>query len=492
MDKSRGHLSSGRPADQPSIFSMFAAQRRRQGSQKESESKKDVFPSEPKKDASGPSAHSNSIKALVNVPQTHSVDDWMLSDDEDDERKAKPAAFEEMMASDEEAHSSPIDSKKRRRVIVEDSSGEEFSSEAEEDEEESDDFENASNFSNFPPPLASTRSTLVSNPSKESFIPGFVRASTSVGSSAVKKQKLGEIPSAALHELDASDSDQGDGLEAFFEYLATQKAKNAIQKDRGKSESRLIRRVSYRYSTGLWKVESLDPSEEATRWASGESNLKNSDELLSGSHLKVDNDVIYLEVRHGDLTAENVDVVVNAANSFLAHGGGVAGAMVSRGGRIVQKESDEWVRQMGDVATGEVGITGGGKLRAGWIIHAVGPVYTAAPSKQALLDQELYNAVFNSLKMANSVHVKAKSIAFPAISSGIFGFPKERVAKILFSAAMKFFVGEVESSKGSSSSSTSAIQSPPDFLRIVRFTNFDMPTVEYFKDTFDDLFHPHE
>ena len=77
----------------------------------------------------------------------------------------------------------------------------------------------------------------------------------------------------------------------------------------------------------------------------------------------------------GDLTAEPVDAIVNAANERLAHGGGVAGAIVRQGGQVIQAESDEWVQTHGPVRTGTAAITSAGTLPAGHVVHAVGPVW---------------------------------------------------------------------------------------------------------------------
>ena len=87
-----------------------------------------------------------------------------------------------------------------------------------------------------------------------------------------------------------------------------------------------------------------------------------------------------LRIVQGDLTEEQVDAIVNAANERLAHGGGVAGAIVRKGGRIIQDESSAWVRDHGPVTTGTAAITGAGKLKAKKVIHAVGPVWRGGDS----------------------------------------------------------------------------------------------------------------
>ncbi len=133
-----------------------------------------------------------------------------------------------------------------------------------------------------------------------------------------------------------------------------------------------------------------------------------------------------------DITKEAVDIIVNAANSNLKHGGGVAWAIVRAGGYVIQRESDEYVRKHGPVPTGEVAVTTAGKLKAKYVIHAVGPIWRGRGDEDSLL----YNAVFNTLKKASEL--RARSIAMPAISTGIYGFPKDRAARIFARAIGDF------------------------------------------------------
>jgi O-acetyl-ADP-ribose deacetylase (regulator of RNase III) len=136
---------------------------------------------------------------------------------------------------------------------------------------------------------------------------------------------------------------------------------------------------------------------------------------------------ITLKIVKGDITEERVDAIVNAANSYLKHGGGVAGAIVRKGGQIIQEESD----RIGFVAVGEAAITTGGRLPARFVIHAVGPRWGEGNE-----DEKLYQAVINSLSTANEY--KLGSISLPAISSGIFGFPKSRCAEVILKGILKF------------------------------------------------------
>ena len=129
----------------------------------------------------------------------------------------------------------------------------------------------------------------------------------------------------------------------------------------------------------------------------------------------------------GDLTDLAVDAIVNAANARLQLGGGVAGAIRTKGGPTIQEECN----RHGPIKVGEAAITGGGNLKAAWVIHAVGPMYGEGDD-----DTKLRNATLNSLKRASEKGLK--TIAFPAISTGIFGFPKDRCARILLEAASGF------------------------------------------------------
>ncbi len=128
-----------------------------------------------------------------------------------------------------------------------------------------------------------------------------------------------------------------------------------------------------------------------------------------------------------DLTERDVDAIVNAANSRLQHGGGVAGAIVRKGGRIIQEESDK----IGYVPVGGAAITTGGKLKARYVIHTVGPRMGEGDE-----DNKLKSAIRSVLKLA--AENKMKSISVPAVSAGIFGFPKDRCAKILVTETAAF------------------------------------------------------
>ena len=139
-----------------------------------------------------------------------------------------------------------------------------------------------------------------------------------------------------------------------------------------------------------------------------------------------------IQIVQGDLTTETTDAIVNAANEHLSHGGGAAWAIVRGGGEIIQQESDGWIRVHGIVSHAHPAWTSGGRLPAKYVIHAVGPVWGDGDE-----DAKLTAAVNGSLEVADEL--KLTSISFPAISTGIFGFPKERAAEVMFSAIENYF-----------------------------------------------------
>jgi len=134
-----------------------------------------------------------------------------------------------------------------------------------------------------------------------------------------------------------------------------------------------------------------------------------------------------IRIIKGDLTESDVDAIVNAANSYLKHGGGVAGAIVRKGGSIIQEESD----RIGFCPVGSAVITSGGKLKARYVIHTVGPRWGEGDE-----ENKLRSAIKNTLSLADEKGLK--SISIPAISAGIFGFPKDKCAEIITEEIIKF------------------------------------------------------
>ena len=151
--------------------------------------------------------------------------------------------------------------------------------------------------------------------------------------------------------------------------------------------------------------------------------------------MKIEIDDTTLELIEGDITELATDAIVNAANERLAHGGGVAGVISRKGGPAIQRESDAWACQHGRVATGSAAITSGGNLKARHVIHAVGPVYDGTSRSAELLA----SAVHAALQMADEYSLR--SIALPAISTGIFGYPMEEAAPVMVQAAIGYLRG---------------------------------------------------
>jgi O-acetyl-ADP-ribose deacetylase (regulator of RNase III) len=173
-----------------------------------------------------------------------------------------------------------------------------------------------------------------------------------------------------------------------------------------------------------------------------------------------------IQIVQGDITTEEVDAIVNAANEHLQHGGGVARTISKNGGPAIQKESDAWIRHHGPVAHARPAWTSGGRLPAKYVIHAVGPVWGDGDE-----DNKLHSAVTGSLRVADEL--KCASVALPAISTGIFGFPKDRAAAIIFSSIEKYFA-----------------EDPSSGLNLVKLVLFDQTTVDVFLKSWHNKWGP--
>jgi O-acetyl-ADP-ribose deacetylase (regulator of RNase III) len=140
-----------------------------------------------------------------------------------------------------------------------------------------------------------------------------------------------------------------------------------------------------------------------------------------------------IELKKGDITRINVDVIVNAANSSLMGGGGVDGAIHRAGGLAILEECRKIIAKQGSCKTGEAVITTAGNLPTEFVIHTVGPVWSNGKKNEASFLAACYR---NSLKLA--IEYNLSSIAFPNISTGIYGYPKEEAAKIAINTVTKF------------------------------------------------------
>jgi len=140
-----------------------------------------------------------------------------------------------------------------------------------------------------------------------------------------------------------------------------------------------------------------------------------------------------IKLVQGDITELDTDVIVNAANAQLILGGGVAGAIRRKGGPKIQEACDK----KSPTFVGGAVITTGGNLKAKHVIHAVGPRMGEGNE-----DEKLKNATLNSLKLMDEHDLK--SIAFPAISTGIFGYPIDRCAKIMIATAKDYLLKDTQ------------------------------------------------
>lgn len=166
----------------------------------------------------------------------------------------------------------------------------------------------------------------------------------------------------------------------------------------------------------------------------------------------------FVVIVQGDLTEENVDAIVNAANSYLKHGGGVAGAIVRKGGDIIQKESDA----IGYCPVGDAVVTTGGNLKAKYVIHAVGPRWGEGDE-----EKKLKSAVYNALERATERGLK--TISIPAISTGIFGYPKKEGTRVILNVCIEY------------------LRNKETTLCEIRLCNIDEETCKYYLDHLSEL-----
>lgn len=142
-----------------------------------------------------------------------------------------------------------------------------------------------------------------------------------------------------------------------------------------------------------------------------------------------------LELVEGDITLQDTEAIVNAANSGLRGGGGVDGAIHRAGGRQIMEEC----RKIGGCPTGSAVITTGGSLKARHVLHAVGPVYSGGKRGEAEL---LSSAYLSSLKLAAEKGIK--SIAFPSLSTGAYGYPAEEASRIALKTVIDYLKEHTE------------------------------------------------
>jgi O-acetyl-ADP-ribose deacetylase (regulator of RNase III) len=166
-----------------------------------------------------------------------------------------------------------------------------------------------------------------------------------------------------------------------------------------------------------------------------------------------------LEVVQGDITQQDTEAIGNAANFALAGGGGVDGAIHTAGGPSIMSELRAKYK---GCSTGSAVITGGGNLKARYVIHAVGPRYSGSPKDPGLLS----DAYRKSLELCTQN--KISSIAFPSISTGIYGYPVEEASRVALKTVMDYLKNHPE-------------------IKLVRFVLFDSRTFDVYKEALNDL-----
>ncbi len=170
-----------------------------------------------------------------------------------------------------------------------------------------------------------------------------------------------------------------------------------------------------------------------------------------------------IKLVQGDITKEKVDAITNAANERLAGGGGVDGAIHRAGGPQIMKECDEIRAQQGGCPTGQAVITTGGNLPARYVIHTVGPVWRGGNANEPALLASCYKE-----SLALAVRHGLGTVAFPSISTGIYGYPTPKAAVVALNAVKEFAETHRE-------------------IREARFVLFDDATYQCFKDALSGL-----
>jgi len=169
-----------------------------------------------------------------------------------------------------------------------------------------------------------------------------------------------------------------------------------------------------------------------------------------------------LEILQGDITQQDTEAIANAANSALAGGGGVDGAIHRTGGPTLMSELRAKYK---GCPTGSAVITSGGNLKANYVIHAVGPRYSGSPKDPELLS----SAYRKSLELCSQN--KISSVAFPSISTGIYGYPVEEASRIALKTVMDYLKNHPE-------------------IKLVRFVLFDSNTFDVYKESLKEFSTP--
>ena len=169
-----------------------------------------------------------------------------------------------------------------------------------------------------------------------------------------------------------------------------------------------------------------------------------------------------MKVVQGDMTKASVDVIVNAANENLRHGGGLAAALAAAGGEAFVADSDRWVSEHGPVPSGGAAVTIGGRLQARWVVHVVGPRFREGQDNAAML-REAVRAALDA-----SAGVDARTVAMPAISTGVFGYPLEPATGVIASECIRW------------------VRENPGVLSEIRLVGYDRRTADAFRRGLDE------
>lgn len=172
-----------------------------------------------------------------------------------------------------------------------------------------------------------------------------------------------------------------------------------------------------------------------------------------------------LTILQGDITKENVDVIVNAANTSLLGGGGVDGAIHRAAGPILLEECRSIRNRQGSCPAGDAVITRAGNLQAEWVVHAVGPVWNGGNKQESDLLISVYQ---KSLELAEEK--RGSSISFLAISTGIYRFPKEKACELAVTTVLNYFV-----------------EKPDSTIQEVRFVLFESASYQLYKNYLNRL-----
>jgi len=170
-----------------------------------------------------------------------------------------------------------------------------------------------------------------------------------------------------------------------------------------------------------------------------------------------------LRLVQGDITQQETEAIVNAANPYLAGGGGVDGAIHRAGGPAILEECKQIVARQGRLPPGKAVITTGGRLKARWVIHTVGPIWRGGERGE---EEILASAYQESLKLA--VERGIRSVSFPSISTGAYGYPLEKAAPVALKTVAQFLQQE---------------QAPEE----VRFVLFDSRTYQAYQKALEEL-----